>query len=529
VSRRRRVLAVLPALAAAGCANPTDFVVVTVAARDAVHDARSITVSLANAGTTRMDSLELGAHALPVTFSISAPGRTGELTIAVDAADEAGLIVGHGSATTKLSADTATVLLESTDFVVNTEYAGDQYLSSDFEASGFQLAALPDGTWTAAFRDGCAASSCSLFARRFDRRGRPIATQAAAGTNAFVVTSKPTTLGTTPAIASSPTATVALWDFFDPGTGGATGVACRAITGDGGLGTSQVAITTDPAESADVVSATAIAGGNFAVTWKTTLQPAGLDAIRMATITPDCTPVLAAQTVAQGAAIADIVRRGSIAAHADHVLFAWITNGELHTRLGAATGALAAPEVALIKPAATEEVEHARVVAVPGGGFAIAVRWTGKNVTTGPSRIDLFRVSAAGALVGGPTLVTTRSGNEFDSSESFGIAARSDPAAGDQVIVVWHSCGALGDDSMCGVFGRVLRRDPATDTFTAIPDASGGTDGFAIPTTTLGDQRRPSVIGLPDGFVVAWTDTSAKPPDTAGQSVRARIVYPPAP
>ncbi|HMG24780.1 MAG TPA: hypothetical protein VK607_25760, partial [Kofleriaceae bacterium] len=363
----------------------------------------------------------------------------------------------------------------------------------------------------------------------FDRRGRPVSTQAAAGTNAFVVTSKPTTLGTTPAIAASPTATVAVWDFFDPGTGGATGIACRAINGDGGLGTSQVAITTDPAESADVVSATAIAGGNFAVTWKTTLQPSNIDAIRMATIKPDCTPVLAAQTVGQGAATADILRRGSLAATADHVLFAWITNGELHTRLAAATGALAAPEVALIKPTATEEVEHARVVAVPGGGFAIAVRWTSKTATTGPSRIDLFRVSADGALVGAPTLVTTRSGNEFVNSESFGIAARADAATGDQVMVVWHACDTLGDDSMCGVFGRVLRRDPATDAFVAVPDASGGSDGFSIPTTTQGDQRRPSVVALPDGFVAAWSDTSGKPPDTAGLSVRARIVYPPAP
>ena len=89
-------------------------------------------------------------------------------------------------------------------------------------------------------------------------------------------------------------------------------------------------------------------------------------------------------------------------------------------------------------------------------------------------------------------------------------------------MVVWHSCGALGDASMCGVFGRVMRHDTAGDTFAPLGDAA------VLPTTTDGDQRLPSVVGLPDAFLAMWSDTSGKPPDTAGQSVRARIVYPPA-
>lgn len=514
-----RAPVVVAALSAAACGNQADFVVVEVDARPAVQGASSIQVTLANGGTTRTDNLRLDGRAFPVTFSISAPGRAGELGIAIDARDAGDVVIAHGTATTTVESDAATVVLDPTDFVVNTDFAGDQYPSNDFEAAGFQLAAAPDGTWTVAFRDGCPSSACSVFARRFDGRGKPVPTVAAAGTNAFAVTSKPTTLASTPAIASSPTATIAAWDYFDTGSSPASGVACRAIAGDGSLGASQLAVTTDPAESADVVSAAAMATGDFVVTWKTTLT-GSLDAIRMATVKPDCSLIGAVQSVAVAATATDLVHRGSVAASVDRVLFAWITNGDLHTRLASAAGVLSAPETTLIPQTATERIEHARVVAVPGGGFAIAVRWTTKATSTGTSRIELYRLNAAGEIAGTPALVTDRSGNDFDSSQSFGIASRADPA-GDTVIVVWHACGPLGDASQCGVAGRLLRRDPVSDGFAPVAD------GFAIPTSTAGDQKLPSVVALPDGFAAVWSDASAGAPDTAGQSVRARIVYPP--
>jgi hypothetical protein len=517
-------LAALVGLGAlAGCGNHTDYVVVEVFARDAVHGAQTIAVTLGNAGTTRTDNLMMNGRGFPVTFSISAPGRTGELTISVDAIDDNQLVVARGASTTTLDADTANVLLDPMDFVVNTDFAGDQFPSNDFEAAGFQLAALPDGTWTTAFRDNCPTGSCSLFARRFDLRGQPVSTQAAAGTNAFALNTSPISRDSSqPAIASSQTATIAAWDL-DTGSATMSSVACRAIGSDGALGPDQVAVATDPMESADVVSAAAMAGGNFVITWKTIL-PTGLDAIRMATVTPTCALVGTVQTVASGPAVADLLHRGSVAAGANHVLFAWITNGDLHTRLASAAGALSAAEVTLVPQTATEQVEHARVVAVPGGGFAIAVRWTAKATSTGTSHIDLFRVSDSGALVGTPVRVTDQSGNDFDSRESFGIASRSDATkapADVTVLVVWHTCGGLADDSLCGVFGRLLRHDPVSDGFATVGDR------FVIPTTTTGDQRLPSVSALPDSYVAVWSDASAAKPDQAGLAVRARIVYPP--
>jgi hypothetical protein len=144
----------------------------------------------------------------------------------------------------------------------------------------------------------------------------------------------------------------------------------------------------------------------------------------------------------------------------------------------------------------------------------IAARWEA-TALTGPGRIELFRVDTGGKLVGAPALVTDKtasdSGANSGNDESFGLASRSDGT----VLIAWHSCGDFGDDSMCGVFGRIMR-----DTGEPVSDA------FLIPTTTAGDQLLPSVVGLPDAFVAMWSDASSKPPDIALRAVRARIIYP---
>src|SRR6185369_2077277 len=79
------------------CTSSGSYVLVTVDARPAVHDAKALSVTLANGGTMRTDSLDLKSQPFPVTFSVSAPGRTGDLAITVDALDENSLVVGHGS------------------------------------------------------------------------------------------------------------------------------------------------------------------------------------------------------------------------------------------------------------------------------------------------------------------------------------------------------------------------------------------------------------------------------------------------
>jgi hypothetical protein len=513
--RRLGLLAgVAAAASACGTTSHAGYVLVTVDARPAVHDAASLTVTLANAGTMRTDTLMLGGKSFPVTFSVSSPGRTGDLAIAVDASDASGLVIGHGSAMTTVAAPSAEVMLDSTDFVVNTDYAGDQFPTDDFQAAGFQLAALPDGTWTTVFRDGCMQNACNVFARRFDRAGKPVTTQAAAGTNAFVVNVRPTNDLAAPAIAASQDATLAVWNFTDPVTTTMTGIACRPIDATGRLAPDQTALAT---ESASVPSAAAMASGNFAVTWKTTLPAMNdVDAIHTVVVKPDCTPVGGIVELAKGAVFADFVHRGSVASSADQVLFAWITNGELYTSLMSGTSA-PSPGVKLIAKTATLQVEHARVAAVPGGGFLLAVSWT-LQTGTGPGRIDLFHVDTKGALAGSAVQVTDQSDGDPVEAESFGLASRSDGT----VMLAWHVCASTGDS--CVLSGRIFQL--AAD-LTATAWAAPVTDAFAIPTTTGGSDKRASVVGLPDAFAVVWSDSSMKPPDTSGQAVRARIIYPP--
>jgi hypothetical protein len=500
--RARWLVAPACAVVLAACATSDDYVVVTVTARAAVHGATALTVTLANAGTTRMDTLALHG-AFPLTFSISSPGRTGDLAITLDATNASGVVVGHGTGATQIGADQASVVLESTDFVVNTDFAGNQFTSNDFEASGFQLAALPDGTWTAAFRDDCQGSDCNLFARRFDANGVAIQSAVAVSANAFDLSSKTTSNASTPALAAGATTTLAVWDFFDGGGATTTGVACRALDAAGNAGAAQLAVAAD---AADVVALAALASGNFVASWST--STGGVQGIHAVRIKPDCTPLGA--VVAVSAMSDSFIHRGAVASSGTNILFTWIVDGDLHARVMSNAGVLMGTDTVLVPKTTTDEILHARIAPVEGG-FLVAARWAQIAGTDGPGRIEIIRVDTAGLQVGAAILATDRSATDSDSSESFGFASGAGGA-----MVVWHACGALGDDSGCGVFGRLLR-----DTGEPVGDS------FGLATTTIGDQTRPSVVGLPGGFVATWTDASQKPPDTAQQSVRARIFYTP--
>src|SRR5262249_52890641 len=153
-----------------------------------------------------------------------------------------------------------------------------------------------------------------------------------------------------------------------------------------------------------------------------------VDAIRTAVIKPDCTPVGAlAPPLEQGIKFADFVHRGSVASSAEQVLFAWITNGDLHTTLMSSDGTRS-PITPLIRQTTThpaEEVEQARVAAVPNGGFVIAVSWT-LTAGMGPGRIDLFRIDTTGNLIGSPVQVTDQSDGDPIHDDSFGLATRTD-------------------------------------------------------------------------------------------------------
>ncbi|MEO8844870.1 MAG: hypothetical protein ABI704_25025, partial [Kofleriaceae bacterium] len=239
------------------------YVIVTVSARPTVHDVTSLQVTQVNNGATRTDTLDLGTHMLPATFSISDAARSGELDLSISGLGSDGSVVGLGSATTMFDAADATVQLDPADFVVNTDYAMDEFLTTDYETPGYQLAVTSDFKWTAAYRNTCS-DTCNIFARTFGADGLPVKTAAAAGTNAFQVTSATTTAGAFPAIASAGTASVVVWDFSDT-VGAGVGVACRGIDATGALTAGQRTLSTDVADTVTIAS---LPTGNFAVSWQ---------------------------------------------------------------------------------------------------------------------------------------------------------------------------------------------------------------------------------------------------------------------
>lgn len=501
---RQSILACALLAALGACAGEDDYIIVTVDGRAAVHDIKTLKVTLSNAGTMRTDDLPFGEQQLPVTFSVSAPGRTGDLGVTVEGIDKDGLLVGLGAATSTLDLPTAAVLLDPADFVINTDYAENQFPSDDYEAHGFQVSSAADGsTWTAAYRDSCSAP-CNMFARRFDKAGRPVQTKLAASTNGFPMSTTPTTSISTPAIATAGTNTIEAWDFNDPTAMTTTvGIACRSIDAMGNGNPDQVTIATDA--SSDVVSIAPLANGNFAMAWSAFLTTG---VIRSAVVRSDCVLLAGPSTVSTTAS----ARKVSVATLGTSVLYAFVIDGGVRVRFGNTSNVFTTPtDVQFLPKTATESIESVRVAQL-GTGFAVVVRWAVTGALSGPGRIELYRTNAMGAVLGSPVLVSSKSGSDFGSSEAFGVASRSDGV----LMVTWHSCLTNGDGSGCGVWGRAFREN--------------GTpvgDEFIVPTTTSGDQTNPSVAPLgTDAFVLVWKDDSAQAPDVAGSAIRGRIIYP---
>jgi hypothetical protein len=492
--------ALLFAVLVAGCTSDK-YLVVTVDAPPAVQGATALVVTLSNGGTSRMDTLPLSGHAFPVTFSVSAPGRAGDLDIKVEAQSLDMLDVGVGSGAAKIGDSEATVMLDTTDFVVNTDYAMDQFLAQDYEANGLQLAATSDGHWAAAFRDSCSAGPCTIFGRTFDPNGVPLSTAAAASTHAFAFSSMSTSQASMPALAASDHSVLAFWDAYDPTTATIHGVACRSLDAAGNLSAGEVNVAVD---EADVVTATQLSNHNIAVTWQVYSPNSAIHGV---IVTPSCTPLGNVFGVSTTVGTTG-PHRSHVASNGTAVLYAWIQDGDVHVRLGSNIG-LTGNDTTLIMHTATSEAEAVRVAPM-GTGFALVAR-SADPAGTGAGKIELFQVSTTGTLVGTAQLVTDQSLSDFSSGEqSFGLGTNGQGLT----LVAWHVCDSNG--TTCDVFGRVAKAD---GTMTG--------PAFMLPTTTDGDQKDPSVVGLPTGFAVAWDDTSHLAPDTQGSAVRARIFYPP--
>lgn len=494
-------LAALSILATGACKDATKYTIVTVDARPNVHGPTQLKITLADNETSQTDNLSLDGQSLPATFSVqSAAGTSGDYTISIDATDDAGTLVALGSSSASFGDSEASVMLDGVDFVVNTDFAMDQLLNQNFLAAGFQVAATADNHFTIAFRDNCD-SPCNMFGRRFDNTGLPLSSTLAAGTNAFNLSTDLTSFVTSPAVAASGTSTVAVWNFDNDATA-LQGIACRAIDSNGASPGNQVSISPDPSTS--VVSAAPLSNGNFAVTWTTFMTPN--DLIRAAVIKPDCSIVSTPVTVSPAAMSAF---GSTVSTNGPSTIYGYRIGTTYHVRIANPVNTFTTSDGILLTAAAGDSIVAARFAPL-GTGWIAAFRFESSSGTAGPGRIEYYKVSSTGALMGAATVVTTNAGSDFDSTDSFGMAARRDG----MILLTWHACQTNGDGNGCGVFGQII--SPTGD-LVGVP--------FVVPTTTMLDQIDPSVAALDDSFVVAWTDSSGQAPDTAGQAVRARIIY----
>lgn len=483
------------------CGDPPKQLVVTVEAQASVRDAKVLHVTLANAGGTVSQDLDLGARSFPVTFGVEPTGRVGALGIAVDALDENMLVVGRGAGTSDVMDLAASVQLEGADFVVNTDFADDQQLNADAEVNGYQITAQSDGTWTAAYHGACG-EPCHMLGRRFDATGKALDSAVAAGTNAFALSTTLTGGTPQPAVVANGATTLAFWDFADAVTT-TSGVACRALDAEGNATTTQLSVAT---ESSDVVAAVPLSNSNFAVSWISAMSSS---LIRGVIVKPDCKVAIGPYTIST--TTAGFIHRPTVGVAGDAVLYAWIVDGSVRFRVGTNGGVLAGGDAVLLPATATMGVDHVRLASF-AGGFAVAARWA-PLTGAGASRIEVYKADKTGKIEGTSTVITTVNVPQFESIHGFGMAPRADGA----LMVVWDECNDGGDGNGCGVFARLLRP-------TGVPVG----DKLVIPTTVLGDQSTPSVASLPGGaYVVGWTDKSEQEPDRSGLAVRARIVIPP--
>ncbi len=500
---RHALLGLLALLA--DCGGDETFMIVTIDSVPAVHDVSTIEVALDNEGALRGDSFETNDLEFPATFSIAASGRAGNLSIIVSARDDDGLLVGRGTTSTMFESPTAAVTLDSADFVVNTDFADDQFPSNDFESHGYQVGAGADGVWTAVYRDACSAP-CNMFARRFDVSGLPVDSGLAAGTNGFAVSTELSDgFFTTPATATAGAVTVALWNFSEAPPGTTSGVACRAIDATGnGLG-NQVTISTETVFPFAITVAP-LANQSFAVAWNASATD---NVTRTTIVNAQCQPgplVDVSTVLGTGGAI-----RPTVATNANRITYAWIVDGDARFRVMTDTNTQVTGDLLLVAKTATDTVKFVRVTKL-GTGFGLFVRWATIS-GNGPGKIELYKISIAGTIQGTPTLITTKTASSFDTAQGFSVATRDDDGT---ALVVWHTCGEVTDESGCGVFGRTVDS-------TGLPVG----DEFNLATTTELDQTSPSVVGLPGAFAAVWRDASMKEPDVAGTSVRGRVLYPP--
>jgi hypothetical protein len=493
--------------------EPTPVVVVTLTTRATTLPPSALHVSFTNDGTTIVRDFPVEAGlSFPRTLSVTAPGRSGELAVEVLAQDGTGATVARGRNTVVLDPEQQVdlaVVLEPEDFVVNARTPASQLLARNADLAGRQTAVRSDGSSMLVWETDCAsATSCNVYARRLDARGRPVGSGDAAASDDFVA-NRLVQVARDPAVAASDAGYLVTW----AGSASATtefDIRATLLDPAGGIVADDVAVSTDPATEGSATPF-ALADGSFLVVWARARSDGGTDLVARR-ISAD--GAMGGTVVVAAAELGTRTRPHGIGLPKGNFALTWLhlePNGasNVYVRLYGPNGAPLS-NVAAFTDYVSATASGARAIATSDGGFAIAWQAFDPGDPTLARRPVLLRLVDDAGNVGDEIRVAESSAQAPQVVPALGVRA-SDGA----LAVAWTDSGSAGDGNGLGVRYRLF-------------GATGAPCGDAAiaASTVAGDQFEASLAANGDAFLIGWTDASRVAPDTDGSSVRARFVYP---
>jgi hypothetical protein len=495
--------ALVASIALSGCSDPT-VVVIRIEARPAVNTVEDLKVRVVSDGVGQERVFNLAGKKFPQTFSVSTDSLDGDLTVNVEAI-ASGLIVATGNLATSFAEKTdPMVMLEPSDFVVNTKFNGGQRINRDGTMSGFQIASFSNGTFDIAFADNISLTNHTLAGRRFSAEALPVATAASAGTSSswdYIAGSVAS--GTNVTLANSGAKTIAVWDGLDPLN---AGVFCRSMGLDGVFSGAAVKVKSD--EQPDDVSAAPLANGNFLVLW-TGREPAATtpNVVTAQIVKEDCTPLGSVFEV--NTTIAPSVITPSVAIRSNGIIIAWVSGTEVRYRTYSSALIANGADKVLVMTPPTGSNRRARVVPM-GDGFAVLISQEVVGVQI--ERLVLQRLSVTGLPLGSPIIISEKADSIFGPT----IVSRGGQ---EPVAVAWDEC--QGPSYLCEIAMQLFR-----------PNGHPVGEPMIVNTTTVEEQYSVSInqiskSGVEPVYALAWTDGSRVNPDTSETAVRARVIYPP--
>lgn len=478
----------------AGCGGGEAVIFVTVSAEPMIRDVDVLLVDVHHDLDVTSADLDVAqGSSLPQTFTITPGDASGEVTINITALDSAGIETARGETTVAIPTNGRTNVdfrLIANDRVLNTMIVSAQTLSVTATQTGKQLAAGPDGNLLAVWENFCPSSRCDILGRKLDADLVGLENATTLNDGDFLVNQAPE-FTTTPTIAAGPNGYGVAWRTT-------ADVKVTTLGPNGAHGGADVAVTTGT--TFEGVPTMAARPSGWWVAWEQA-RADGSREIRARRLTAagavdGADTLVSPATETHGAVHAATLSNGQ-------TVFAWTTTAGATTSLNARVyedGGAAATGVAEL---ATEagEVEPGGPTVVPvGAGFVLVYR-VGTNFVARSFGADA-------AATGG---VTPISDTPVGTDAAPAVALRDDGT----LAVAWHGCDEASGDLSCDIHLRLV------DAATLTPRGPSR----IVNTTRAGDQTGPSVAPVPGGFALAWTDTSARAPDTDDDSIRGIVAY----